>query len=286
MKSYARLACCVAVLMVIWGQHLVLADKDPEQLMLPTGTMTLAAPPDAEREPKLSPVVFPHSLHFAYSCTDCHHAWDKAGPVQSCAAAGCHENLWAAPPGTTPLGEKRVKSLAGAYHQVCRDCHRQEEKNQKAAGNKRIYTGPIACEGCHPDPHADPVNDLEMMPVPLGTLTIEAPEGVYPERAPVDFPHGAHFDYACQLCHHEWYGEDEVQGCTTEGCHDQLEPDPSTRDINDPANVYYYLAAYHNTCLPCHRDLQKERKAFENAGITNPDDLPAAGPVTCVECHQ
>ncbi len=285
MKSYARLVCCVVALMIILGQHLASADKEAEQLLLPTGTMTLAAPPDAEPEPRLSPVVFPHSLHFAYSCKDCHHEWDGTSPVQSCAAAGCHENLWAAPPGTTPLGEKRIKSLAGAYHQTCRDCHRQELEKQKAAGMKRTYTGPIACEGCHPEPHAEPVNDLNTLSIPTGTLTIKAPEGVYPERAEVEFPHGAHFDYSCLLCHHDWDGESEVEGCMTEGCHDQTEPDPSTRNIKDPANVYYYLAAYHNTCLPCHREMQQERRSFEKAGVTNEEDLPDAGPVACIECH-
>jgi hypothetical protein len=285
MKSYARLVCCIVALMVLLGQHLVLAEKDPEKLMLPVGTMTLAAPPDSEREPQLSPVVFPHSLHFAYSCKDCHHEWDGTGPVQSCAAAGCHENLWAASPGTTPLGEKRIKSLTGAYHQTCRDCHRNELKAQKAAGMKRFYTGPIACEGCHPEPHADPVNEIEWMSVPLGTLTIAPPDEVDAKRPAVEFPHGLHFDYACQRCHHEWDGESDVEGCMADGCHDQFEPDESTRNINDPANVYYYLAAYHNTCLPCHRETTQERKALEKAGITNPDDLPAAGPVACIECH-
>ena len=285
MKSYARLVCWVVALLIIPGQYLVQAEKDPEQLLLPTGTMTLMAPPDAEREPQLSPVVFPHSLHFAYSCKDCHHEWDGKSEVQSCAAAGCHENLWAAPPGTTPVGEKRIKSLAGAYHQTCRDCHRNELKAQKAAGMKRFYTGPIDCEGCHPEPHAEPVHDIEMLPVPTGILTISPPDEVEATQAAVEFPHGAHFDYSCQLCHHDWYGEGEVEGCMTEGCHDQLEPDPSTRDINDPANVYYYLAAYHNACLPCHRDLQQERSAFIKAGITDAEELPAAGPVACIECH-
>jgi hypothetical protein len=285
MKSYARLVCWVVALIIIPGQALVLAEKDPEQLMLPTGTMTLSAPPDAERDPALSPVVFPHSLHFAYSCKDCHHEWDGQGEIQSCAAAGCHENLWAAPPGTTPLGEKRIKSLAGAYHQTCRDCHREELKAQKAAGMTRFYTGPIDCDGCHPEPHAEPVHDIEMMPVPTGNLTIAPPEEVDARRPAVEFPHGAHFDYSCQLCHHDWYGEAYMDGCMTEGCHDQFEPDPSTRNIKDPANVYYFLAAYHNTCLPCHRKLQQERNAFIDAGITDEEELPAAGPVACIECH-
>ncbi len=49
--------------------------------------------------------------------------------------------------------------------------------------------------------------------------------------------------------------------------------------------MYYYLAAYHNTCLPCHRELQQERNAFMKAGVTDEEELPEAGPVACIECH-
>ena len=282
MKRFFIVVFCVALVTIAYD---IFAQDAPQTLEFPTGTMTLSAPEDAERAPTLSPVLFPHSLHFSYACKDCHHTWDGMSAVKGCAASGCHENLWVPKPGTIPLDGRRVKSLAGAYHQVCRDCHRQEVVNQKMAGMDDPVSGPIACKGCHPVPHSVPEYSEDSMAVPLGDMVLEPPEEVEAKRGPVDFPHGLHFQFSCQSCHHEWYGEDEVQGCATEGCHDQLEPDPSTRNIKDPANVYYYLAAYHNTCLPCHRDLQKERISFEKAGITGEEILPAAGPVNCVECH-
>ncbi|WDP92187.1 MAG: class III cytochrome C family protein [Desulfobacter sp.] len=262
--------------------------QEPQQTLdLPTGTMTLVAPEGSEREAKRSPVLFPHSLHFGYSCKDCHHKWDGSSPVQSCATAGCHENLWASIPGTTSDDEPKVKSLTGAYHQVCRDCHRKEVKLQKDQGIKDVVTGPIACDGCHPDPHSDIENSEESISVPLGSLMINPPEEVDAKKGPVNFPHGQHFEFACQSCHHDWDGESEVESCMS--CHEELEP-TTGRNIKNPDNIMYYLAAYHNVCLDCHRDTTKERKAVIKAaakeGKTLKDEaLPKAGPVGCNACH-
>lgn len=253
--------------------------------------MTLKAPEDPNRPATLSPVLFPHSLHFGYACTDCHHTWDGASAVQSCAASGCHENLWAPMPGEVPLETGRVKSLTGAYHQVCRSCHRQVEKDQKAAGYKRVSTGPIACVGCHPNPHSDPESSTESLSVPLGNIVIEPPEAVDAKKGAVTFPHGLHFQFSCQDCHHDWDGESEVEGCMASGCHDEFEPS-GTRDIRDPDNVLYYLAAYHNVCIGCHRDL--EAAAKEQGQAKADPDAPASvkkapriqsGPVGCTGCH-
>ncbi|MCG8634678.1 MAG: cytochrome c3 family protein [Desulfobacterales bacterium] len=279
-----RFFIAVSCFVIIFTTSVTIAQNGPETLVLPTGTMTLTAPENAEREPKLSPVLFPHSLHFSYSCKDCHHDWDGVNPVQSCATAGCHENLWASMPGTTALDARRVKSLTGAYHQACRSCHRREVVEQKAAGIKNISTGPIACDGCHPTPHSDPEQSDETLSIPLGNLTIEAPEGVDATRGAVEFPHGTHFEFACQSCHHDWDGESEVENCTTSGCHDETEPS-GTRNIKDPDNILYYLAAYHNACVTCHRDLEKERQAAIKKAMVEEKDLPKAGPVGCTGCH-
>lgn len=286
MKRFFIAASC---LVVLFNMSDVSAQDGPDMLELPTGTITLMAPEGSEREPKLSPVLFPHSLHFSYSCKDCHHTWDGASPVQSCAAAGCHENLWASMPGTTPPGGKRVKSLTGAYHKTCRDCHRREVVEQKAAGIKEVSTGPIDCDGCHPTPHSEPENSGESLSIPLGSLTIGAPEEVEATRGSVEFPHGDHFGFACQSCHHDWDGESEVDNCTTSGCHDETEPS-GTRDINDPDNVLYYLAAYHNACIGCHRETTQTREALVKQAKADgreldETDLPAAGPVGCNACH-
>lgn len=280
MKRFFIAVSCFAILMMSYGAF---AQGSSDSLVLPTGTMTLTAPLDTERSPTLSPVIFPHSVHFSYSCKDCHHDWDGENPVKSCATAGCHEKLWAPMPGTTPLDGKRIKSLTGAYHQVCRSCHRREVTEQKSAGIKNVSTGPIACEGCHPKPHSEVENSHESLAIPLGNMTIAAPEEVDAKRGSVEFPHGLHFDFACQSCHHDWDGESEVENCMTSGCHDETEPSGS-RNIKDPDNVLYYLAAYHNACVECHRDKAKQAKTLEAKGVKE-SKLPKAGPVGCVGCH-
>ena len=272
MKRLFSAVFCVALVLTA---HDSFAQDTPKSLEFPTGTMTLSAPENAERAPTLSPVLFPHSLHFSYSCKDCHHDWDGAGSVKSCGTSGCHEKLWAPKPGTMPLDARRVKSLAGAFHQVCRDCHRQEE------------AGPVACEECHPTPHSDPEYSDEVMSVPLGNMVLAAPEEVEAKRGDVDFPHGLHFQFACQSCHHDWDGESEIESCMS--CHDETEPTGS-RNIKNPDNVMYFLAAYHNICVECHRDLDKKRqdqikKIAENKGMEKMMAPVKSGPVTCTGCH-
>ncbi|WDP85146.1 MAG: class III cytochrome C family protein [Desulfobacter sp.] len=284
MKRFFIAVFCFAILLLT---HDAIA-QDPQTLVLPTGNMILAAPEGGDRAPKLSPVSFPHSLHFSYSCKDCHHSWDGVEPVQSCATAGCHENLWASKPGELPLDARRVKSLTGAYHQVCRTCHRMEAAEQKEAGIKHVATGPIACDGCHSEIISEMEDSGEELSIPLGSMTIEPPEEVDAKRGPVEFPHGLHFEFACQSCHHDWDGESDVENCTASGCHDETSPS-GTRSIKAPDNVLYYLAAYHNACLDCHRDMEKVRqdqiKKEEKQGSVNAAALPKAGPVGCKGCH-
>nr|WP_320013848.1 cytochrome c3 family protein [uncultured Desulfobacter sp.] len=257
--------------------------EDPEATFeLPIGTMTLEAPQDTEHKATLSPVKFPHSLHFSYSCQECHHTWDGSSPIKSCGTSGCHENFWAPKPGQADGSENSVKSMVGAFHQACRDCHRNEAAQQKTAGSKNIVTGPVACAGCHPDPHSKVENSDESLSIPMGIITIEAPEEVEAKKGAVGFPHGLHFQFACKDCHHDWDGESEVEAC--DSCHNETEPS-GTRSIKDEANQMYFLAAYHNNCLTCHRDMNKKRKAAMAQGDIDKADLPKATPVNCNGCH-
>jgi hypothetical protein len=260
-----------------------LAEDTEATFKLPTGTITLQAPQDAEYKATLSPVNFPHSLHFSYSCQACHHNWDGNGPIKSCGTSGCHENFWVPKPDQADVSENGVKSMVGAFHQVCRDCHRKEADQQKDAGSKSIATGPVACAGCHPDPHSQIENSDTALSIPLGVINIEAPEGVEATRGSVGFPHGLHFQFACKSCHHDWDGESEVEACSS--CHSETEPS-GTRNIKDEANQMYYLAAYHNACVSCHRDTDKKRKAAMAQGNIDKADLPKAAPVNCKGCHR
>lgn len=280
MKRTLLIASYFAFILII-GYSPVFAAEDT--FLLPSGTMTLVPPPGYAA--KKSWVVFPHSTHFQYSCKACHHEWEPVEEVKSCSSAGCHEEFWPGAPSARPWTEKKSFSMTGAYHKACRDCHREERNklDKKYAAN---FTGPIACDGCHPAQQKPYTNDIESFPVPLGTFTIEAPEGVEAKRPSVQFPHETHFEFGCGVCHHDWDGESEIMNCTTSGCHDQTEPDSGSRSINDPNNSLYYLSAYHKACLYCHRDLKKKREALEMAGVTSEKKLPAFGPVACSGCHQ
>ncbi len=284
MKRTFIAASCLVVFLITTD---TLAQDPPQPLELPTGTMTLMVPEGSQWQAKRSPVNFPHSLHFGFSCKDCHHTWDGASPVKSCGTSGCHENFWAPLPGAASKTKSNIKSLTGAFHKACRDCHRNELNVQKAEGIKEIVTGPIDCDGCHPNPHSEIENSEARLDVPLGNLVIRPPEGVEAKKAAVNFPHGQHFEFACQTCHHDWDGESEVESCMS--CHEELEP-PAGRNIKNPENIMYYLAAYHTACLDCHRDTTKQRKAAIKAAAKNgktltAKDLPKAGPLGCTACH-
>ena len=261
---------------------IALAADAEATLELPTGTITLEAPEGTEYKATLSPVNFPHSLHFSYSCEACHHNWDGSGTIKSCGTSGCHENFWVPKPGQTDVSENSVKSMTGAFHQTCRDCHRNEADRQKAAGSKSIVTGPVACTGCHPDSHSQVENSDETLSIPLGIITIEAPEEVVATRGAVGFPHGLHFQFACKDCHHDWDGESDVEACAS--CHSETEPS-GNRNIKDESNQMYYLAAYHNACVTCHRDTEQKRRAAMAQGKITKADLPKAAPVNCNGCH-
>ena len=125
------------------------------------------------------------------------------------------------------------------------------------------------------------------MVVPLGEITLEplVDEG---KRSDVVFPHGVHFGYSCQSCHHTWTGEAPVVGCTTSGCHDLTEA-PKTEDgklVKDPQiKIRYYKNAYHDMCIGCHKEIKKKNKELEASNAALGEELPATGPTSCNECH-
>ena len=100
-----------------------------------------------------------------------------------------------------------------------------------------------------------------------GDLTLSVPEGGTATQAPVDFSHAAHGSFDCEACHHKWDGSSEVQPCSAEGCHTDLE------DKRGDASFY---KAFHDrmsetSCTGCHT---AKKKAGE-----------ATGPTACTDCH-
>lgn len=127
-------------------------------LCIPLGAI-LIEPPDTI-EPKKSPVEFPHSNHFGYTCQTCHHTWEGDAQVLNCTTSGCHD-LTQFPEKTdkaeTGPGSAAVKYFKTAYHQKCIGCHkdikRQNsdlEKAFSASKTKILKSGPTGCVGCHP----------------------------------------------------------------------------------------------------------------------------------------
>ena len=125
------------------------------------------------------------------------------------------------------------------------------------------------------------------MCVPLGAITLHAPDSVETKRAPVEFPHGKHLTLACNNCHHTFKGTEAIVGCKTSGCHD-LAAMPKKPDSNavDKAQAYkYYKSAFHGQCIGCHKNMKVQIQQMANtlAGIDG--KLPTTGPTGCIECH-
>jgi len=119
----------------------------------------------------------------------------------------------------------------------------------------------------------------EEMCVPLGVIDLEAPEGVESRRSAVEFPHGQHFAYACQECHHMWEGDEPIRGCMTAGCHDLVE-----RPADKADKYLYFKEAYHSACIGCHKAIKvKNKKAEQSLGTKA--QLHPVGPTSCGQCH-
>lgn len=125
------------------------------------------------------------------------------------------------------------------------------------------------------------------MCVPMGNITIKAPEGVEAKRSAVDFPHAQHFDIACITCHHTWGRTEPISGCMTSGCHDlaELPKAKPGEPRDDEANIAYFKAAYHKLCINCHKENKVKNLARQKALTTLNKPLPKTGPTSCAECH-
>jgi len=126
-------------------------------LCIPMGNFTITAPESVK--PLRTPVDFPHSTHFVYNCTKCHHKWDGTGNVQTCAASGCHDQV-AIPPKPLKNGmytTEAIRYYKYAYHNQCRNCHKTiktkiTEQSMSTSEKKESLPDsvPVGCIECHP----------------------------------------------------------------------------------------------------------------------------------------
>lgn len=113
------LLLCVAALVIAGSAIAVEVSIGPADMTLQT---------EAARKP----ATFPHRDHQdMFACTACHHAKEEVMTIDKC--AGCH---------TKEISNADVNSYKKAAHKLCKNCHKEVNKEGKAA--------PIKCSGCHP----------------------------------------------------------------------------------------------------------------------------------------
>lgn len=124
----------------------------------------------------------------------------------------------------------------------------------------------------------------ETLCIPLGEIVLSAPDGVEAKRTPVAFPHNAHFDYNCQVCHHQWEKDASLTGCME--CHALTEsPRKADGSLDADEAIMYYKTAYHTLCIGCHKDIKVKNQSLATSGQVLKDKLPPTGPTGCIGCH-
>ena len=152
-------------------------------------------------------------------------------------------------------------------------------------------------------PRTESLTSTRHLKVPIGNILLKPPEDMSGKRTPVDFPHSRHFSYTCRTCHHKWLGDAELQTCSSQKCHDQVErPKRPGRKTPEPDyDIAYFKKAYHQQCITCHKAIKQQNKELEELsakpiyllkrliGITGSNTLTGkltvVGPTSCVKCH-
>lgn len=100
------------------------------------------------------------------------------------------------------------------------------------------------------------------------TMRADQFEDYTPKKNVVTFNHASHMDICCQSCHHTVEDTYTIQGCSSEGCHD---------DITTKSEPTSFYKAFHTaqdktrSCLGCHRELKRQGTGD--------------APVVCNNCH-
>lgn len=159
MQRTGMVVLCVMIALLAagaWG--IAGAGEDETEMCIPMGSFEIA-PPDSV-DAKRPATIFPHAVHFDYSCNECHHKWDKVSAVQGCTTSGCHDLTESPEKPVKHLNytEEAIKYYKFAYHKQCVGCHKDlKAQNKKTAEAARLNdketqvmkTGPTSCKGCH-----------------------------------------------------------------------------------------------------------------------------------------
>jgi len=159
MEMPKKLICLFfLIFFVVLGSSFLVAEEEPEgEMCVPMGAIELKSPETVEA--KRSPVSFPHTKHFGYSCYECHHKWEGESAIKNCTTSGCHD-LDASPkqsPGKKVDGNYAARYYKKAFHAKCIGCHKEIrlkniEKEYKVGlkDPKIVNPGPTGCIECHP----------------------------------------------------------------------------------------------------------------------------------------
>jgi hypothetical protein len=156
---------CIAVVFLFSSAWVVASPfieeiDEEDTLSIPVGMLNIGPPEGVEMS--VAPVDFPHSRHMTYSCRTCHHKWELHAIVDSCAASGCHD-LTEAPENAIKDGkitDEGIRYYKYAYHEMCRNCHRDINAQNRQLVKKGQITGqdiqllrngPVGCIECHPE---------------------------------------------------------------------------------------------------------------------------------------
>ncbi len=127
-----------------------------DEMCVPMGDITIVPLTD---KPQRSEVNFPHAVHFAYKCQECHHTWNGQELITGCSTSGCHDAA-ASPvdasgkPVNNPA--QSIRYYKNAYHQMCIGCHKTIAAQNRKIEATRIGSqtvlpnGPTGCKDCHP----------------------------------------------------------------------------------------------------------------------------------------
>ena len=154
----------------------------------------------------------------------------------------------------------------------------------KILSSKYFMMMVLVCATLFAGSYVQGLNADEELCIPMGTITLKAPESVETKRSEVDFPHAVHFSYSCTSCHHKWTGTEPITSCQASGCHDLAEAPQKAKGQEEDA-IRYYKTAYHTQCIGCHKEILAQNKELAMSALASGEQIEATGPTGCVVCH-
>ena len=219
-----------------------------EDKILPEGAVVIDLTTEKNKL-EMPKVIFPHSIHTnklnkkGKSCDVCHLINEKDKKL------------------TLEFIETTEKNVKEKYHQKCLDCHKEEKTNNSVAPLEE------SCRICHD------ANYGNIKTSKWKSLSFNKDLHTYHIKSDKLKSTNNKYSDNCYLCHHSYnektkemtYSKDKEDSCVY--CH--LENIPNK---NFEKNASIKREAYHNRCIVCHLEKNKEQKQLKL-------------PTECSSCH-